>query len=738
MFFRLRRVASAVLIGTGTTAYAANGWTLPTPKTDTATAPLIPYPAKVVLKNETIRFSGFLPGETIPEGVEHAAWIRGELADVCSDLKIPRNHKSGACHIVFERKPSGTGALSKEAYTLAITDGHIKIGASEFGGFFNALQTLRQLVKAGGDGFALPQGRIEDAPAFEIRGVMLDVGRNHMPVAFVKDMVRRLARYKINLLHLHLTDDPGWRFQTRNSPQLTAEKSSWPTRQPGKFYTQEELKELVAFCAKLNVRVVPEIDMPGHSAAFTRAMGFGMQTPQGLAAMKEVVGEAAAVFPDPLFHIGSDEVRVHMKEFMPEMVARLRTLGKEVVCWHPGNIPDQDAVLMCWGDNEAGHSLSEVKNYRYIDCNGFYLDWMDSQSGVLQTFFQQPCEAPRGNGNALGGVLCVWTDGALSSERRILEQYPFYPVALTFAERLWRGAAEKRRDLMATFPQKGTAAWAALDEFENRLIWHRDHAFRREPFAYVKQSEIRWRLIGPFNHKGVNDTSFEPEKVIKDEYICDGRTLKWNESPAYGGAVWFRHLWAMFNMHRNQYRLDHWPTPMSEKLGKDSGTCYALTYVHSPIEQDVHLMFGLNGMWGHSGGYRSARAPEPGSWDFSGGNIWLNDKPVPAPHWKFKSLPWTDWGKGRIEVPLTGEGYFFRPPVKIHLRKGVNKILVRSVFGHWKGDEGERKWFFCAMPVQWDGCHFTEVTNLTYPYPVLNGMRQGATKSETHSQKPHE
>lgn len=115
----------------------------------------------------------------------------------------------------------------------------------------------------------------------------------------------------------------------------------------------------------------------------------------------------------------------------------------------------------------------------------------------------------------------------------------------------------------------------------------------------------------------------------------------------------------MFNMHRNQYRTDHWPTLMSREVGKEDGTCYALTFIRSPREQEVWLMFGLNGMWGHSGGYRSARAPEQGSWDFSGGDVWLNGRRVNPPRWPFKSLPWTGWGKGRIEeAPLTWEGYF--------------------------------------------------------------------------------
>ncbi|MFR1411122.1 MAG: hypothetical protein ACLSUW_01610 [Akkermansia sp.] len=175
----------------------------------------------------------------------------------------------------------------------------------------------------------------------------------------------------------------------------------------------------------------------------------------------------------------------------------------------------------------------------------------------------------------------------------------------------------------------------------------------------MKQADVAWSLVGPFDHRGKNDTSFEPERKIAASYRDGDRTLEWKSTPVYGGAVHIRHLFAMFNMHRNQYRLAHWPTLMSEDVGKGGGTCYALTSIRSPKDQEVWLMVGLNGMWGHSGGYRSARAPEQGSWDFSGGDVWLNGKRVDPPKWPFKSLPWTDWGKGRIEeAPLTWEGYF--------------------------------------------------------------------------------
>jgi hypothetical protein len=456
--------------------------------------------------------------------------------------------------------------------------------------------------------------------------------------------------------------------------------------------------------------------------AFTRAMGFDMQSNAGVAALKTVVDAVAPVFPDAWFHLGGDEVRLTHPGFMAGMTDYIRGKGKEAVVWHPGGAKADGTIAMCWGENEEGAKLDRSR--RFIDCNGFYMDWMDAQSGVYQIFFQQPCEQPEGDATALGAVMPVWFDGALSGEPRVLEQYPFYPCALTFAERVWRGRAQKQRQYMAQLPAKGSAEWREFSEFETRLIRHRDRYFQELPFAYVRQADVQWRLIGPFDHRGRNDAVFPPEREILPAYTDQGKTLQWLAQPVSGGAIHIRHFFTMFNMHRKRYRLNYWPTAMSEAVGKGGGTCYALTYVHSPVEQEVFLMFGANGMWGHSGGYRSARAPEQGSWDFSGGDVWVNDLRIDPPHWPFKSLPWTGWGKGRIEeAPLTWEGYFFRPPVKLTLHKGMNKILVKSVFGHWKGDDGERKWCFCCIPVLWDGRHYREVPGLEYA-PSLPAERE--------------
>lgn len=688
-------------------------WSLPTPEADLPVA-LIPYPKEIVRLKGDLAFSSLRIDELSMASLRDKERIVAEFGDVRRFWQMDAGSRGKQPLVTFRQINSPlSSAESKEGYTLIVSEKGVEISAGEFSGFFNALQTVRQLIRKDNKKYSMPYCRIKDAPAFPVRGLMLDVGRNYMSVPFLKSVVRRLSHYKINVLHLHLSDDPGWRVEVKKYPELTVETSFWPTRQPGKFYTQEDIKSICDFCDSLNIRVIPEIDMPGHSAAFRKAIGKDMQTPEGMQVLKEALDEIIPLFKDSLFHIGSDEVHFKMKEFMPEMIRYVRSKGKQVVVWYPGYAPDSNAVRMCWGEYEAGYSLD--KSAPYIDCNGFYMDWMDSQGGVLQTFFQYPCEVPQAGGKALGSEMCVWTDGAISSDERILLQYPFYPTMLTFSERIWRGSREKRRDLVANLPAKGTKAWEAFNEFEDRLIYHRDRYFKSIPFAYVKQSEMKWRLIGPFNHHGINDTSFEPEKVIKEKYIVRKDTLTWNDTVAYGGEIQIRTLYAMFNMHRNQYRLDFLSTVMSSSVGKKDGTCYALTRIKSPKNQEVYLMFGLNGMWGHSGGYRSARAPEHGSWDFSGGDVWLNGiRVLPPSRWPFESLPWTGWGKGRIEVPLTEEGYFFRPPVKIKLRKGVNEILVRTVFGHWKGDNGQRKWQFCCMPVLWDGCHYTEVKGLEY------------------------
>lgn len=693
---------------------AAQSWTLATPDASNSKAALIPFPVDVSWLSNDVTINSVRLNISEDFSNKQRAAFKKQITTLLKGAGMHGKASNSQQHYTITLvKGAVAGAhIPEEAYELTTHAEGVTLTANTSHGIFNGLQTFRQLLSNKGSHLTVAGCEIRDWPAFRTRGVMLDVGRNYMSPQFIKDQIDKLSRYKINVLHFHCTEDPAWRLQIKKHPKLTQAKYHWKTRQPGKHYTHEEIKDLVAFCAARHIEVIPEIDMPGHSEAFRHAMGVDMQTKEGIAILKDVIDEVVELFPSNKIHIGSDEVRISMKEFMPTMVEYVRTKGKEVIVWSPGLLPDNKVIKMHWGDH-TGHQVD--KSIRHISTIGFYMDWIDSQSGVYQYFFQQPCDAPQGNDKAMGAITCVWTDGALSGEDRVLKQYPFYPCMVTFAERIWRGANESRPEFFAKLPQPKTAAYVAFSEFENRLAVHRDLYFKGLPFTYVKQAHIPWRLIGPFDHKGKNDTSFGPEEIIQDSYKDGDKTLTWEDKSAWGGAIHLRHTYSVFDLHQKRANPDYWPATMNHKVGKSGGTCYALTYIHSSSDQDTHLMFGIGGMWGHSGGYRVANAPDQGQWDSSGGDIWLNDKRVNPPKWPFKSLPWTGWGKGRIEeAPLTEEGYFFRPPVKVSLNKGWNKVLIRVPFGWWNGDRGQRKWFFNCIPVQWDGTHYREHLGLQF------------------------
>lgn len=155
---------------------------------------------------------------------------------------------------------------------------------------------------------------------------MHDTGRGFIPFGELKKQIELLARFKINVFHWHLTEDIGWRLESKVFPELT--DSSNFERLPGKFYTIEQAKELVQFAKKHQVLLIPEIDMPGHSAAFTRAIGHDMQSEKGMEKLKVLMDEICDVFADvPYIHIGTDEVHFTNPEFVPEMVRYIRNKG---------------------------------------------------------------------------------------------------------------------------------------------------------------------------------------------------------------------------------------------------------------------------------------------------------------------------------------------------------------------------------------------------------------------------
>ena len=221
------------------------------------------------------------------------------------------------------------GWVADESYALTVTADGVKIVAGGVAGERNARTTLRQLVKLSGG--KVPCCTIADGPVLKWRGFMVDTARNFLDVASIKDLIEVMAAYKLNLFHWHLTEYYGWRLQSKRHPELEKKGYFDPcgSRHHGKFYTQEEFKEVVSFAAAHGVTVMPEFDIPGHAEAFRRAFGFkSMRDPGVVDTLVDLVNELCALVPKetmPFVHLGGDEVWAEKEKFNP--AARVAAAG---------------------------------------------------------------------------------------------------------------------------------------------------------------------------------------------------------------------------------------------------------------------------------------------------------------------------------------------------------------------------------------------------------------------------
>ena len=305
-----------------------------------------------------------------------------------------------------------------EGYHLDVTSDAVTVEAKTPAGLFYGLQTLTQLLSGGhSSGWSVPVVQIVDAPRFAYRGMHLDVGRHFFPVAFVKKYIDLLAMYKMNKFHWHLTEDQGWRIEIKKYPKLTEigayrketvvgknfERFDRPyvgDGQPhGGFYTQDEVREVVAYARARYIDVIPEIEMPGHATAALAAYPelactdgpFNVPTTWGIFEdvfcpkeetfqfLEDVLTEVIALFPSQYIHIGGDEVlKVRWKEselaqevitregladeeelqsyFIKRIEAFLQAQGRRLIGWDEilegGLAPD--ATVMSWRGMEGG------------------------------------------------------------------------------------------------------------------------------------------------------------------------------------------------------------------------------------------------------------------------------------------------------------------------------------------------------------------------------------------------
>ena len=410
----------------------------------------------------------------------------------------------------------------REAYTLKVSDKTIVITANTDAGLLYGLQTLAQLVDNG----SVPAVEITDAPRFEWRGLHLDVSRHFFDKAFIKRYLDLMSLYKYNVFHWHLTDDDGWRIESKKFPKLT-EVGAYRDRlgrtnnqmkglnvddgKPyGGFYTQEDIKEVVAYAKTLNIDVLPEIDVPGHSRAIVKAypeLGarpnsdvLNVGSPKTLEFLKELFTEMKGLFPFAYFHIGCDEVGLgqwlknedciaKMKElgtedphvlhrwFAEELQKHLASIDREAIAWCEvldTNI-SKETVVMAWRDNggwikapKKGHKTvvtpSMQTYFNYQEDIGSTAPGHGGYRTIMEKVYKfDPVDKGLTDEQkklVIGGQGCVWTEYIPEPEH---VEFVAFPRAAALAEALWSPLAKKDWN---TFPERLEKHLPYMDAFK--------------------------------------------------------------------------------------------------------------------------------------------------------------------------------------------------------------------------------------------------------------------------------
>ena len=557
-----------------------------------------------------------------------------------------------------------------EAYRLTVDKAGVHIEAVSTQGVWNARQTLKQLTQKA----RIPCCRIVDWPSFRVRGWMMDVGRTYVSLEELKREVDILSRFKVNVFHLHLTEHEAWRLESRRYPQLTAPESM--LRQPEKFYTQEEMRELDAYCRERGVTLIPEIDMPGHSRAFERAMGFGMQTPVGKAVLKDLIAEACDVFSGPYIHIGTDEVGFTDPDFVPEMVACVRAYGKKAISWNPG-----------WKYGPGEIDGTQLWSYRglaqegipAVDCRLHYVNHFDLFGDIIGLHTSTIYGQEEGSDGIAGSILALWNDRYLENEENILKENNLYASVLALADRAWRGGGYQYFDDFGTvLPDDGPAREDFLD-FEKRMLSYRETALKDAPMAYVAQGQARWAISPAYPNDGDLERAFAPE---------EGR---WEtERVVTGSGIYFRHVWGPSEV------AGYYKDPQPDH------TVYAQARIWSSRRQRVGLLFETQNY------SRSERDPMPpaGAWDFRYSRLWINDEEILPPAWHGNTE------RADSQEPFGNANCSGRPPLPVTLQKGWNTVLIKLPVGEFSVPENRLvKWMFSCAFTTLDG---REAADLVY------------------------
>ena len=517
-------------------------------------------------KNITISVQGQDQGRVQQASVNFLRRLSNRTG-VFIDEGFPVTSKKGQIRVAFDEVAT-LSIETDESYSLEIFNEVVYLNSKTDIGALRGLETLLQLTSHNAENYYFPGVKIKDVPRFVWRGLMIDVARHFQPIEVIKRNLEAMASVKMNVFHWHLSDDQGFRVESKVYPKLNQLGSD------GLFYTQEQIKEVVSYASKLGIRVIPEFDVPGHASAILTAYpelsskkeySYSIERFSGVfdptinptleftyTFLKTLFTEMAPLFPDTYFHIGGDEnegkhwnENKNIQSFMVEnnletnhdlqtyfnikLEKILRKLDKKLMGWDEIMVPNMPttAVIHSWrGENEGigkgGSIIKAVKSgYKTVFSNGFYIDRM---LPVEHHYSIEPIGdnklTKEEQARVLGGEATMWSElvTPLTIDSRI------WPRTAAIAERLW---SSKEVNDVEHMKKRLKVINFRLEEFGLNHLKSRDVILRgmtnnQDITPLIVMSKICEPLkIYQRNKGGIEYKTFSPFTLFADACVVD-------------------------------------------------------------------------------------------------------------------------------------------------------------------------------------------------------------------------
>ena len=498
---------------------------------ENARVDVIPYPNNVQVGVSTLDFTGLDRIVYPSELSSDAEFLQKALEERGYGLELAENGKAAKGAVALSLDSS----MQDEAYRLQVSCRSVGIAGGQHGVFWG-IQTLLQELDHGG----LEKGVIEDAPRYAWRGFMLDEARHFFGQQTVESLLDIMAYYKINKFHWHLTDAQGWRIEIKSYPKLATVGGIGTHSDPDapvQYYTQEQIRQIVAYAAERHIEVIPEIDMPGHASAANRAypqfngggtpqfadFTFNVGKEETYAFLTAVLREVGDLFPSQYIHIGGDEVfygssawnsdpyvqglmrreglaTVQDAEgyFVKRMTDSLKVMGKKVIAWDDvlDFDLDRDNNLICWWRHDRPQSLrkSLAAGYTTIMCprKPMYFDFVQDSTHTCGRIWDGFCPledvyafpdawyegwqlTEADMGKVIGIQSNLWTELVHNRDRF---DFMIFPRICALAESGWTLAANKD---YSDFSRRMESAYRMFDEMDIYYFDAREPKHHSEP-----------------------------------------------------------------------------------------------------------------------------------------------------------------------------------------------------------------------------------------------------------------